>query len=166
MNRSFTLVADVPEGEVTVTSTVPVPAGAVAVSEVSELTVNVFAAVVPNMTDVAPVKPLPRRLTTVPPESGPELGEIPETVVSYVNLSAMLVADVPEEVATVMSTVPADSAGDTAVIDDPLSTMYEVAGVLPNCTLVVPMNPAPVIVTVVPPVAPPVVGAIPVTAGA
>jgi hypothetical protein len=77
----LTLVAEVPDGDVTVMSRVPVPAGAVAVIEASEFTVKLVAAVVPNLTEVAPVKPLPRRLTTVPPESGPVLGEIPATVI-------------------------------------------------------------------------------------
>jgi hypothetical protein len=81
VKRSLTPVAEVPEGEVTVTSTVPVPAGDVAVMELSEFTVNAAAAVDPNLTDVAPVNPLPSRLTTVPPEPGPEFGEIPETIV-------------------------------------------------------------------------------------
>jgi hypothetical protein len=156
----------VPAGEVTVTSTVLVPAGAVAVSEVSELTVNVEAAVDPNLTAVAPVNPLPRRLTTVAPESGPELGEIPETVVPYVNLSDVLVVDVPAAVVTVMSTVPAAPLGDTAVMEDVLTTVYEVAAVAPNCTAVAPMKPVPVSVTEVPPTVPPVVGASPVTVGA
>jgi hypothetical protein len=160
------LVAEVPPGVVTVTSTVPVPAGAVAVIELSELNTNDVAAVDPNLTDVAPVKPLPRMLTTVPPVLGPEVGEIPETVVAYVKLSAAVVAEVPARVVTVMSTLPAEAAGDTAVIDDALTTVYEVAAVIPNFTPLAPVNPVPVIVTVVPPAGPPLVGAIPVTVGA
>ena len=81
VNLSLRLVAEVPAGEVTVMSMVPVPIGAVAEMEASEFTVNIVAAVDPNLTDVAPVNPLPKRLTTVPPESGPEFGEIPETVI-------------------------------------------------------------------------------------
>jgi hypothetical protein len=122
VKRSLTLVADVPEGDVTVTSTEPVPAGDVALMEVSEFTVNVVAAVDPNVTAVAPVNPLPSRLTTVPPVAGPEFGEIPETIVPYVNLSAVLVADVPLDVVTVTSTVPVP-AGDTAVIEEALTTV-------------------------------------------
>ena len=38
------------------------------------------------------------------------------------NLSALLVVDVPAAVVTVMSTVPAEPLGDTAVIDDALTT--------------------------------------------
>jgi hypothetical protein len=46
---------------------------------VSDNTVNDDAAVLPNMTDVAPVNPEPETVTTVPPAAGPELGETPET---------------------------------------------------------------------------------------
>ena len=45
-----------PPGVVTVTSTVPVPAGDVAVTEVALLTTTPVAALVPNLTAVAPVK--------------------------------------------------------------------------------------------------------------
>jgi hypothetical protein len=78
----LTLVDDVPSGVVTVTSTVPVPDGDVAVIEVSEFTAMVVAAADPNLTEVAPVNPLPITLTTVPPVAGPELGEILETTVA------------------------------------------------------------------------------------
>ncbi len=57
-------------------STVPVPAGAVAVMEIAELTVKVVAAVAPKVTAVAPEKLLPVRVTTVPPVCGPVVGEI------------------------------------------------------------------------------------------
>ena len=43
-----------PRGIVTVTSTMPVPAGSVAVICVAELTVKVVAAVLPKSTAVAP----------------------------------------------------------------------------------------------------------------
>ena len=52
-------MADVPPGVVTVTSTVPVPAGLSAVIVVSLTTVTLVAAVVPKSTAVAPVKPVP-----------------------------------------------------------------------------------------------------------
>jgi len=54
-----------PPPVVTVTSTTPLPAGEVAVIEVSSLTVNEAAAVVRDLTAVAPVK-----LVLVPP-AGP-----------------------------------------------------------------------------------------------
>ena len=58
----------------TVTSTVPRAGGAVAVMLVALLTVKLVAAVVPNLTALAPVKPVPVTVTEVPPVLGPELG--------------------------------------------------------------------------------------------
>ena len=63
-------MADVPAGVVTVTSTVPVPAGLSAVIVVSLTTVTFVAAVVPKSTAVAPVKPVPVIVTKVPPAVG------------------------------------------------------------------------------------------------
>jgi hypothetical protein len=65
---------------VTVTSTVPVPAGAVALMLVALLTVKLEAAVVPNLTALAPVKPMPVIATEVLPALGPEVGLTPVTV--------------------------------------------------------------------------------------
>ena len=65
---------------VTLTSTVPVPAGEVAVIEVAELTVKPVAGVAPNVTAVAPVKLVPVIVTEVPPLDGPDVGEIEVTV--------------------------------------------------------------------------------------
>ncbi len=65
----------VPEGAVTVTSTVPAAcAGAVAVIWFALSTVKVVAAVAPKSTAVAPVNPVPAIVTEVPPAAGPELG--------------------------------------------------------------------------------------------
>ena len=64
---------------VTVTLTVPVPAGAVAVIDVALLTVK-LAVVDPNFTTVAPVKSVPVRVTEVPPEAGPLAGDSAVTV--------------------------------------------------------------------------------------
>ena len=69
-----------PPAVVTVTSTVPVPAGDVAVIEVAELTVKLVALVAPNFTAVAPVNPVPVIVTDVPPVVGPAVGEIDVTV--------------------------------------------------------------------------------------
>ena len=65
---------------VTLTSTVPVPAGEVAVIWVAELTVKPVAAVAPKVTVVAPVKLVPVMVTVVPPVAGPNVGEIELTV--------------------------------------------------------------------------------------
>ena len=71
----------VPPGVVTTTLAVPaVPAGVVAVIEVSLTTVNDVAAVPPMVTAVAPVKPVPVSVTLVPPAVLPLLGEIAVTV--------------------------------------------------------------------------------------
>ena len=56
------------------------PAGEVAVIEVALLTVNEVAAVLPNLTAVAPVKLVPVMATLVPPALGPLVGEIAVTV--------------------------------------------------------------------------------------
>ena len=69
-----------PAGVVTVTSTVPVPAGLSAVIEVSLTTVTFVAAVVPKSTAVAPVKLVPVIVTNVPPACEPVVGLRPVTV--------------------------------------------------------------------------------------
>ena len=80
MNWSAGEVAEVPPTVVTVTSTVPVPAGAVAKIEVAELTVKLVAAVAPKFTAVAFVKFVPVMVTLVPPVVGPVVGVIELTV--------------------------------------------------------------------------------------
>ena len=78
---SAALVADVPFGVVTVTSTVPDdPAGDTAVKVVDEATLNDTAAIEPNLTAVAPLKPLPVTVTEVPPAIEPVFGLTEETV--------------------------------------------------------------------------------------
>jgi hypothetical protein len=73
-------VALVPPGVVTVTSTVPLPAGEVAEMLLELLTVKVVAAVPPNFTAVAPVKFVPVTVTEVPLPAGPEDGLTDVTV--------------------------------------------------------------------------------------
>ena len=65
---------------VTLISTVPVPAGDVAVMEVAEMTVKLAAVVAPKVTAVAPVKLVPVMVTVVPPVCGPAVGELEVTV--------------------------------------------------------------------------------------
>jgi hypothetical protein len=79
VNWSADATGEVPLGVTTVTSTVPEPAGDVAVTLVSLFTVIEVAAEVPNMTVLAPLRPEPVMLTTVPPIVGPVLGETPVT---------------------------------------------------------------------------------------
>ena len=63
-----------PPGVVTVTSTVPVPAGETAVIELAEFTVKLVALIEPNVTAEAPVRFVPVIVTKVPPPTGPLLG--------------------------------------------------------------------------------------------
>ena len=75
MYRSAALAVLVPSGVVTVMSMVAAPsAGLVAVMLVGLLTVKLVAAVVPNITAVAFVKPVPVIVTLVPPAVGPAEG--------------------------------------------------------------------------------------------
>jgi hypothetical protein len=60
---------------------------------------------------------------------------------------------------------PAACAGETAVISVEDTTVKLVAATAPKATLVAPVNPVPVMVTVVPPAVVPEVGEMEVTAG-
>ena len=80
MNWSAELVALVPPGPVTVTSTVPDPAGEVTVIEVGELTVTPVAALPPKETVSPAAKFVPVTVTGVPPDTDPEAGETALTV--------------------------------------------------------------------------------------
>ena len=168
MNWSAAVVAEVPPSVVTVISTVPVPAGAVAVIWLAEMTAKLAALVAPNLTAVAPEKPAPVIVTDVPPAPGPAVGEIDVTVggATYVYWSATVVADVPPTVVTVTSTVPAAPAGAVAVIEVSELTVKPSAFAAPNFTAVAPKKPVPVIATDVPPAVGPAVGDIDVTVGA
>jgi hypothetical protein len=122
--------------------------------------------VLPNFTVFAPVKFVPVIVTGVPPAAGPDAGEMPVTtgIPIYVNLSFAEVGDVPPAVVTVTSTDPVP-AGLVAVTDVSVSAVTD-AGVLPNFTAVALPRFVPVMVTEVPPAAGPLIGRIPVTAGA
>jgi hypothetical protein len=80
VKRSPYEVAEVPSGVVTVTSTVPVPAGETAETTFGPSTVTSVAALMPKLTAVAPVRLLPKMYTFVPPVSGPRLGKTTLTV--------------------------------------------------------------------------------------
>ena len=81
MNASAALVADVPFGVVTVTSTDPDdPAGDTAVTVVDDVTMNDAAGTEPNLTAVAPLKLVPVTVTEVPPAVEPVFGLTEETV--------------------------------------------------------------------------------------
>jgi hypothetical protein len=99
----------------------------------------------------------------------PEVGLTAVTVGTLgalnVNWSAAPVVDVPLGVTTVMSTVPAASAGETAVIKVPDHNLNEIAAVVPKLTCVSPVKLVPVMATVVPPMVLPLFGLTAVTVG-
>ena len=79
MNAVFAALT--PPPVVTTTLAVPaVPAGVVAVIDVSLTTTRLVAATPANVTPVAPLKPVPVIVTAVPPAGGPVAGAISETV--------------------------------------------------------------------------------------
>ena len=121
------------------------PAGTVAVIEVSEATLKLVAAVVPNVTELAPVKPLPVIVTDDP--TGPLVGE--NELMTGVTENAVVVVAVPPEVVTAITPLP--PAGAAAVIWLPSELTANDDAALPlNVTEVAPVKPEPVIVTEVP----------------
>ena len=79
MNWSAVVSAEVPALVVTVTSTVPVPVGLVAVIVVLESNLTRVDAVVPKFTLEPAVNPVPVMVTAVPPATGPLAGAMPVT---------------------------------------------------------------------------------------
>ena len=66
----------------TTTSTVPVPAGLVAVIDVNEWTTTCAAAAEPNRTIALATNPWPVSVTVLPPADGPWSGAMPVTAVA------------------------------------------------------------------------------------
>ena len=69
-----------PPGVLTVTSTVPEPAGDVAVTCVADSALSALALAVPNLTSLAPVRFVPVIVTVLAPAAGPLVGSILLTV--------------------------------------------------------------------------------------
>jgi hypothetical protein len=167
---------------------VPLPAGAIAVNVVGLTTVNVAAAV-PNRTAVAPLRAVPVIVTLVPPALVPLAGQRRATAGTgtttgiLVNVADGVAELVPPAVTTV-TTTPATGAAEAgrlrvadvctgaavraavvALIDVSLLTVNVAAATVPKYTAVAPVNPCPVIFTIVPPANEPWSGESPVTAG-
>ena len=81
------------------------------------------------------------------------------------NSSSAESAEMPPAVVTFRSTVPAEAAGEIAVISVEDTTSNEVAAAAPNLTEVASVRLVPVIVTWVPPEIRPLVGEIEVMTG-
>jgi hypothetical protein len=135
----------------------------------SDTMLKLLAAVVPNVTALAPVKPLPLTVTSVPPIVLPDVGVIAVTTglaaAVYVNRSAPTIGDVPEGVVTVMSTIPAAWGGAVAMTWVSDSTVKLLAAWLPNDTCVAPVKLVPVILMTAPPAVLPDAGVMADTAG-
>jgi hypothetical protein len=102
---------------VTVTSTVPVPAGAVAVIWESSVTVNEVAEFEPNLTALAPVKFVPVIVTLVP--TGPLPGEKLVIVGGWtvvVTVKFVLLVAVPPPVVTAHGPVVAPAGTVAAIV--------------------------------------------------
>jgi hypothetical protein len=162
-------MTDVPLGDVTVTSTRPdACAGATAVIEPGEFSVNDCAGTPPKLTAETPRKFDPLIVTDVPPAVVPLL--VPRLLMTgaadwIVYRSAADVADVPTLFVTVTSTVPADSAAVMAVMDVGELTVKLRAAVEPNITEETLLKFVPMMTTDVPPPAAPLVVPRPVTEG-
>src|SRR5690606_3366205 len=135
---------------VTVTSTVPGPAGVTALMTPSLSTVKLVAATPPNVTAVAAVKQLPLIVTVVPPVVGPVPGTTPVTVVAGRNRNGSG-ADAPAGCRTRTSAGPTSPAGVVTVIVVSSTTVKAVPSTPSKVTPVAPRNPTPSIVTAVPP---------------
>jgi hypothetical protein len=150
-------VAD-PPTVVTETGTLPAAWDLVVAVIVEPVTtVNVFAVVVPNMTEVAPVKWVPVTTTGVVPPTGPDGGVTPPTDGAVTNVYAEGIDAVPPTVVSVTATVPPTWDGVFTVTRVGFVTRTEEAGTAPKRTALVPVRLFPLTTTVDPPVTGPAV---------
>ncbi len=124
------------------------PAGTVAVICVSESTENA-AAIPPNVTLVAPVKWVPVITTDVPVLTVVGVNDVIAGLATTGRVNGVEQVALPTGVVTEILPLAGASAGTVAVIWVSEST-WNVAAAVPNLTLVVPVNPLPVITTDVP----------------
>jgi hypothetical protein len=154
----------------TVTSTAPaVEAGLLAWIQVSlDIPDQLVAGIPPKVTKVTPVRFVPLRVTSVPPEIVPFSGEILVIDGPDAKVKASFVATkppVPENVVILTVAFPATCAGVIAVIEVAVEVPTMVAAVLLKVTELAPVRFVPVIVTVVPPLTVPFSGEIDVKVG-
>ena len=137
----------------------------VALMVVALVTVKPEAVVAPNLTDEAPLKPVPVMVTVVPPVVGPLVGVNEVTAGAATKAKSWLDAPEPPTVVTEMAAVAAACGLVVALMVVALVTVKPGAVVAPKLTDEAPMKPVPVMVTVVPPVVGPRVGVNEVTTG-
>lgn len=143
----FVALVPVPLGPVTAILPVVAPVGTTAVMRVAELTVNDDAATPLKVTPVAPVKPVPVRVTLLPTHP---LAGVKEVIAGGLEVTVKLdeLVAVPPAVVTVIAPVPAP-AGTVAVICVEELTV-NVALVPAKRTAVAPVKFVPVMTTEVP----------------
>jgi hypothetical protein len=124
------------------------------------LTVNDFAATVPNVTADAAEKLEPVMTTEVPPVNGPADGLTDDIagISLYVNQSPVVSRLIPPGVVTLTLTIPALPAGEVQYSFVPLETATFVAETPPKVTVAPATKPVPVTVTVTPPAVGPALG--------
>ena len=140
----FVVLLPAPPGVVTEIFPVIAPVGTVAVTLLSEFTVNVVAAIPPNFTAVACNSPVPLIVTTVP--TGPLAGVklvIPGSTLNFSGVSRLPVGSSTSMLAVVAF------GGTVAVRYVPLVAV-KVAEDVPNKTPVADVKPWPSISTTVP----------------
>jgi hypothetical protein len=133
-----------------------------AVIWVAELTVKLWAATVPNLTAVAPVKLVPVMIIEVPVP--PEVGVKPVITGGWIKVKLLLELPVPLGVVTLIT--PVAPLATTAVIWVLELTVKLWAAVFPNLTAPAPVKFAPVITTDAPAAAEAGVNDVTVGAGA
>ena len=153
-------VALVPLELVTATLTVPAePAGVTALIWVALSTATEVAAAPPKVTPAPDTKPVPLRVTAVPPAAVPLEGEMPARVGPDTKVKALARLELwPLLLVTVTETVPAEAAGVTAAIWVELCTVTAPEAAPPKLTPAPVRKPVPVRVTAVPPPVGPLLG--------
>jgi hypothetical protein len=166
-------VDDWESGFVTTTSTAPIACGgAIATMDVA-VCAETVAAAPPNRTETGDAKPVPARVTAVPPTPGPDAGDrverfgAGEAGGATKENAAGSVTLCPSGLVTVTGCGPAAWAG-VVTTSDPGVLAVTVAATPPTETTLPPepgTKPLPVRVTVVPPNDDPVAGLTPVIEG-
>ena len=126
-------------------------AGVIQVIMVALTTVSDVASTPSIVTEVAPVKSLPLRVTNVPPFVLPDSGNTPVIEAGVTNVKEANVLLGPPPVRTITPKAPAGLRGVIQVIVVSLTTLTLVADFKPNKILLAPLKFVPVIVTLVPP---------------
>lgn len=147
-------------GFVTTTLTAPAEdAGVTAVIWVELTTATEVAAALPKVTVTPARKPVPVRVTSVPPAAGPLPGEMPLRVGGLRKVKPLArLALWPLLFVTVTLTAPAEDAGVMAVIWVELLTLTELARPPPKETVAPASKSLPVMATAVPPPVGPLAG--------